>query len=288
MSRGNDWAQPSSSALGIRFGGIHLERAYLGGLTRIITPPLSESFFHGLSTCFRLGATDYDNAIISDQAALHFTIGHDAKQPETPTITSQINLLQQLLTTRKSLHSIYSLTASGALPVIVHTDNRDTIGSLIHLKRTTLNVTNLMIMGGSEAHLVAHGLASANIPIILGSWSCVPLFWESRQCLPGPPLTDQLGAQILMDAGVKVALSNWDDTNEQSRANLFLGGCMDCRARKRKPGARSRECESGGMLGLPKMPDMVLYEGTPFEFSASVALVFESGSVRRCWPGPDE
>ena len=56
LSRGNNLEHPFSSALGIRFGGIHLERAHRSGVTRIITPPLSEGFLHGLSTCFRAGA----------------------------------------------------------------------------------------------------------------------------------------------------------------------------------------------------------------------------------------
>ncbi|KAF2787592.1 composite domain of metallo-dependent hydrolase, partial [Melanomma pulvis-pyrius CBS 109.77] len=288
MSRGNNWAHPYSSALGIRFGGIHLERAHRGGITRIITPPLSEGFFHGLSTCFRSGATNIldDGTIVSDQVALHFTIGHDAKQPETPTITSQLNLLQHLLTTQKSLHPIYSQAASGFLPIIVHTHNRDTIGSLIRLKRTTLNATNLIIMGGSEAHLVAHDLASANIPIILAPWSCVPLFWESRQCLPGPPLTDHLGAEILIDAGVKVALSNWDDTNNHVR-NAIWEAAWIAGPRNESLALDLVSLNLEEMLGLPKMADLVVYEGNPFQFGASAALIFESGSIRSCWPGPD-
>ena len=325
-SRGNNWANPFSSVLGIRFGGIHNERAHGGGVTRLVTPPLSEGFFHGLSTCFRSGASDSEypvrdpscynpliatlpvldeDAIITDQAALHFTIGHEAKrthpatltpkhtiltiltEPETPTITSQIVLLEQLLTTQQSLHPVYSQAASGSLPVVVHATNRDTIGSLIHLKRTTLNATNLIILGGSEAHLVAHGLASAKIPVILAPWACEPLFWESRNCLPGPPLTDYLGAQVLIDAGVKVALANYEDRNNHVRNALWeaawvAGPANDSLALD----LVSLNLEE--MLGLPKMKDLVVYEGNPFQFGASPALIFESGSVKRCWPGPDE
>ncbi|KAJ4362254.1 hypothetical protein N0V83_010347 [Neocucurbitaria cava] len=221
-----------------------------------------------------LCATDIldDNAIVSDQAALHFSIGHDAKQ---------------LLTTQKAIHPIYGRASSGSVPVVVHTSNRDTIGSLIHLKRTTLNATNLIVMGGAEAHFVAHGLASADIPVILAPWSCEPLFWESRQCLPGPPLTDQLGAQVLMDAGVKVALSSWEDTNNHVRNAIWEAAWIAGPANE----SLALDLVSSNleeMLGLPKMTDFVVFEGSPFQFGASPALIFEGGSARRCWPGPDE
>ena len=217
----------------------------------------------------------------------HEAAAYKFAEPETPTIISQLDLLHQLLTTRKSLHPIYSQAASGSLPLVIHTNNRDTIASLIHLKQTSLSSTNLIILGGSEAHLVARELASSQIPIILAPWSCEPLFWESRQCLPGPPLTDHFGAHILLNAGVKVAVSNFDDTNNHVRNSIWEAAWIA------GPGNESlaldlvsRNIEE--MLGLPRMRDFVVYEGSPFEFGASPAVIFEGGRVRRCWPGPDE
>ena len=56
MSSGQDWSKPAYSRFGIHFGGIHLERAHRGGVTRVITPPLTTGFLHGVSAVFRPGA----------------------------------------------------------------------------------------------------------------------------------------------------------------------------------------------------------------------------------------
>lgn len=55
-SRGDIDDTPLESLLGVNFGGIHLQRAHNGGVTRIVTPPLTTGFLHGVSCRFRSGA----------------------------------------------------------------------------------------------------------------------------------------------------------------------------------------------------------------------------------------
>jgi len=49
----------------------------------------------------------------------------------TPSITSQISTLYDLLTTSKHIHSIYERAAKGKIPVVVHTNNKDVIAHMI-------------------------------------------------------------------------------------------------------------------------------------------------------------
>ncbi|KAI0111757.1 hypothetical protein F4814DRAFT_423498 [Daldinia grandis] len=286
-STGEEFERPLSSRFGIKFDGIHLERSHRSGVTRIVTPPLTNGFFHGISTLFRSGAKSVldDGAIIESNAALHFTIGHEAKSFRTPSITSQISKLRDLLTVDKHLHPIYDSAAKGDIAVVIHTNNKDVIAHMVALKKET--GAHIVIMGGSESHLLATELAETDVPVIVAPfWGCEPLFWDARNCLPGPPLTDRLGPQVLIDAGVKVGISNWDDTNNHIRNSIWEASWVA------GPGNQSlaldlvsRNIED--ILRLPHSRDFVVYEGDPFEFGARVAVIFEEGEVQRCYPDVD-
>ncbi|KAI1798834.1 hypothetical protein F4811DRAFT_153903 [Daldinia bambusicola] len=286
-STGDDYERPLSSRFGIKFDGIHVERAHRSGVTRIVTPPLTNGFFHGISTLFRSGAKSVldDGAIVEPSAALHFTIGHEAKSFRTPSITSQISRLRDLLTVNKHIHPIYESAANGEIAVVIHTNNKDVIAHMIALKKET--GAPIVIMGGSESHLLAAELAEAEVPVIVAPfWGCEPLFWDARNCLPGPPLTDRLGPQVLIDAGVKVGISNWDDTNNHIRNSIWEASWVA------GPGNRSLALDLVSkniedILRLPRSKDFVIYEGDPFEFGARVALIFEEGKVQRCYPDVD-
>ncbi|KAI2624219.1 composite domain of metallo-dependent hydrolase [Hypoxylon sp. NC1633] len=209
-STGEEYERPLSSRFGIKFDGIHLERAYRSGVTRIVTPPQTNGFFHGISTLFRSGAKSVldDGAIVEPSAALHFTIGHEAKSSRTQSVTSQISQLRDLLTVEKHIHPIYESAAAGDVAVVVHTNNKDVIAHMVALKKET------------GAHIVIMG--EAGVPVIAAPfWGCEPLYWDGRHCLPGPPLTDRLGPQLLIDAGVQVGISNWDDTNNHIRSSIW-------------------------------------------------------------------
>lgn len=208
--------------------------------------------------------------------------------PSTPSITSQISKLRDLLTTAKHIHPIYKRAAKAEIPVVVHTNNKDVIAHMVALKLET--GAHIVIMGGAEAHLLSTELAATRIPVIFAPfWGCEPLFWDGRNCLPGPPLKDQLGPHVLMEAGVQVAISNFDDTNNHIRNSIWEASWLA------GPGIHnhglaldlvSKNIED--ILLLPRARDFVVYEGSPFEFGASVAMIFEEGKIQRCYPDVDE
>lgn len=194
--------------------------------------------------------------------------------------------MRELLTVDKYINPVYQSAARGEIPVVVHTNNKDVIAHMVALKKET--GAHIVIMGGSEAHLVAAELAEAVVPVIVAPfWGCEPLFWDSRNCLPGPPLTDRLGPQVLIDAGVKVGISNWDDTNNHIRNSIWEASWVA------GPGNRSLALDLVSkniedILQLPRSRDFVVYEGDPFNFGAKVALIFEEGKVQSCYPDVDE
>ncbi|KAF4121422.1 Amidohydrolase family [Geosmithia morbida] len=276
-SSGEEYSRPLESRFGIKFDGVHVRRAYTGGITRIVTPPITTGFFHGISTRFRAGAESVldDGAISASGPALHFTIGHDGKSSK----------LHDLLTIEKHIHPAYQRAVDGDMPVVIHTNNKDVIAHMIALKRET--GAHIVIMGGGEAHLLASQLADAEIPVIVSPfWGCEPLFWDGRNCLPGPPLTDAFGPQVLLDAGVTVGISNWDDTNNHIRTSIWEAGWIA------GPGNHSLALDLVSknietILKLEPVDDFVVYEGNPFDFGARVAMSFEEGKVRACMPDVD-
>ncbi|KAM0811754.1 putative Amidohydrolase 3 domain-containing protein [Seiridium cardinale] len=280
---GEDVMNPKHAALGLSFGGAHLERASLAGITRIVTPPRSAGTLHGISATFRSSARSVldTGAIVEDETALHFTIGHEAKGM-FPSISSQVENLRFLLGEGNVSHKLYNRAARGALPVVIHTGNKDTISTIIRLKQQKPQL-RLVILGGAEASLVAKDLATASIPVIMAPWMCHPWSWDTSNCLPGPPLSDQNPLSALMEAGVQVAIGNWDVRDRYVRNAIWEASWVAGSGNPRLAvDLVSRNVED--ILSLPLSDHFVVYSANPFEFGASVALIFEEGAIRKCWP----
>jgi hypothetical protein len=188
----------------------------------------------------------------------------------------------ELLTTRKSTHPVYEKAAAGVLPVVVATDNKDVIAELIKIKRVT--GANIIVMGGAEAHVLAKELSEAKVPVILWPGICIPLTWDQRRCLVGPPLTDSGNANALLQAGVLLGLGNWDYRQRHVEDALWdAGRAIGVDKPRDALDMVSRNIDQ--MFGLDgSEKDIVIHEGNPFEFGSSVALVLEAGAIRRCWP----
>lgn len=191
-------------------------------------------------------------------------------------------MVSHLLTEGNATHASYMRAAQGGLPIVIHTGNKDVIASVIDLKRQYPQL-QLVIMGGAEASFLAEHLAEADIPVILAPWMCHPWSWDVRDCLPGPPLTEDTPASKLLDSGVKVALGNWDVRDRYVRNSLWEASWIaGPRNATLAVDLVSRNIQE--ILGLPETDHFVVYSGNPFEFGASVAVVFEQGEISLCWP----
>ena len=193
--------------------GIHLEgtgfhRARIGGVTKIVTPPLSQnSFIKGVSTAFR-STGNYsilDGGIVVDDLALHVVLGYMARSDATPSTSDQIGKLHKLVKDNKGKDSVYGKVADGNLPLIVHARNKYDIQQLIKLKREHKAV-KIIILGGHGAPAVAQELADADIPIIFTAQRGEEDLWEKQGTLPGPPLSKS-PTRLLVEAGVKFTIA---------------------------------------------------------------------------------
>jgi len=266
---------------GLVFDGKHLERAQAAGILNVITPPLSRGFLQGVSVAFKSGRKSVldQGAVIQEEVALHFAIGHDSRGGSTPTVSSQIALLRKILIASvNETDSIYGRAANGKIPLAITAQNKDVIAHLLKMKSALQEIApiNLVIVGGIESYLLAEELSRARVPVILIPWRCQPEEWEYRHCLPGPPLSEKTSFQILVEHGVEVALGAWDDGLVSTMyweaawaakgTGLTEKDVVELISTKVEEiaGIKWKDSADGGH---------VLFEGNPLDFGASVAAI---------------
>ena len=283
---------------GLRIAGKDLDRARLGGVTRAFVAPIISQeggiFLQGVSTAFKTSGeqTILDGAIVKDDVGVHFNIGQSGKTTSTPTISTAIGQLRDILS-QKDNDTIFSGVANGSLPLIAHVLNHHDMLHLIKMKRDFPSI-DLIFYGASEAPLVAEQIAEADIPVIFTSLYSMPDSWETKDVLVGPPLTVS-PVKVLHDAGVRFALAQ----HHFSDSEVHLLG-IDAGFARKTAGLTEQEAVDlvsrnvneilhlGDVSGSGRKMsgDYVIYEGNPLEWGASVVLTVdgETGKVVECWP----
>lgn len=267
---------------GLKFDGKHLERAQKAGILNLVTAPLSSGFLQGVSVAFKSGGKSVldPDAVIQEEVTLHFALGSHSNRGSTPSISSQIATLRDILiNSANDTDTVYGRAANGKIPIAIATHNKDAIAHLLKMKSEIADVApiKLVIIGGIESYLLAKELAAAKVPVILAPWRCQPESWESRHCLPGPPIAEKTSFQILVEHDVEVALAAWDDG---------LITTLYWEAGWAAKGTHLEEREVVGLIstGVEKILGIewddktagghVLFEGNPLDFGANIIAVF--------------
>ncbi|WQF90026.1 Putative metal-dependent hydrolase, composite domain superfamily [Colletotrichum destructivum] len=287
---------------GVHFGGRGFGRARVGGVTKAITAPIfGGGALQGVSVGLRTSenATVLGGGIWKDEVALHFAIGQEAKGDDTPTISSGVERLRQVLEEGQQASgktgSTYFRASRGSLPVIVYTVNEDDISQVVLLKREFPSV-NFVIFGGHGAPLVAKELSEAKIPVILTGNRGAPDKWEKRHTFAGPPLSPS-PAQVLIDAGVLVALAVRGDSKvhglaQEAQWAAKFAGLTENQAIKlvstnfdRILGLKQSGPEGKTSVGKKYAGDFVVWDGNPLRGEGSVVVSFQDdGKIGDCWP----
>ncbi|KAF4626832.1 hypothetical protein G7Y89_g11326 [Cudoniella acicularis] len=216
---------------GIHLDGRAFDRARIGGITKGVSVPISGGgFVGGVSVEFRVSGKRgiLEGGIVREDVGVHFGVGQGVKGDALPTVSSGIAKLRQILSENGGKDNIYGKAANGSIPLVVHADNEYDIAQLIKIKESYPEI-NLVVYGGSGAHLVATHLSHAKIPIILTSNRGAPDTFEKINALPGPPLSHS-PASILSKAGVKFGLAIDGDSHihdlplEAGWAAKYAGG----------------------------------------------------------------
>jgi hypothetical protein len=206
---------------GLSFQGRSALIAYRQGVTTAITAPSSYGFISGLSTAWSTGSEHKlaEGAVVQSVAALHVSLDMGS---ERPSVSTQIAVLRRLLLGegKGDLGKAFKDAAEGKITLVIKAYSADIISSVVLLKREVEKETGkkmkLTILGGAEAHIIAHELGRAHIGVLLVPFRQFPADWQSRRILPGPPLTERSALQELLYHNVTVGLGvveDWDARN---------------------------------------------------------------------------
>ncbi|KAI8162298.1 hypothetical protein K4K49_000887 [Colletotrichum sp. SAR 10_70] len=292
---GNDPENLDFAKYGVQLEGKAFARARLGGVTRAISPPVSEAgFVNGVSVGIltRRGRTLLDGGIFKSEVALHVTLDDGAKA-SVGTISNAVKKLRKILVDGQGKHNetTFGEVAHGKLPLIIKANNHWDIQQIISIKKDFPDV-NIVIQGGAEAPLVALELAKSQIPLILTQTRPAPDEFRHRDAVVGPPLTPSV-ARLLSEAGVYFAIAVVSDIMPADYRLHDLALEASWAAKYANLGAKEtvRLVSSNveDILGLERSKDIVIWEGSPLQFGGTVALSFEEGKdgeieVAACWP----
>ncbi|KAI1260268.1 amidohydrolase [Xylariaceae sp. FL1019] len=271
---------------------IHYAHKY--GVTRAISAPS----YLGTSAGFRTGAkhTLEKGAVFVDDAALHYTLDLSVKNDKT-SISSAVGLLR-----KKLLDAIHAETpkdvlseaaflrkaVEGSLPIAIKVQSADTIASLLQVKKTVDKAIasansgsgiKLVIIGGAESFMLADELAAATVGVVLSPLLSYRTSWDERRALTGAPLTNGTAIDILVEAGVTVAIGLEEDWLVRDMG--LLAGI----AYKNSEGKIGEEqaldfvgSNVFKMLGLEseasgEFDEFVVFEGNPMEIGSHVRAV---------------
>ncbi|KAF9055504.1 hypothetical protein BDZ89DRAFT_1088087 [Hymenopellis radicata] len=264
--------------------------AYRSGVTSVVsfwTKPLMVAgegpVISGLSAAFRPGslhAMKY-GAILQDVVALHVTIAKPRRAGGV-SVSEQIAGLRRLLygweSTETETGTWFKKASEGVVPFVIDVHSADTMATLLILKAQVEDKIGsrmrMVFSGATEAHLLAQEIAQAGVGVILNPVRPIPLTWDERRILPGPPLSNETGLAVLLKHGVLVGIG----AREPQMARSVRFDLASIMVRESMEWADAYSLASKNLetlLGLRVMnEDLVVYSGGhAFELSSKAVAV---------------
>ncbi len=294
---------------GLALGTKKLHVSHRYGVTRAISAPkfAGGATHHGTSVGFLTGAATAlaPGAILTRDAALHYTLDLSAKRASdgTPSLSAAVGALRDKLlgaVTSGSLSSKevsgknkYSETmflqkvVTGKMPLAITVHSADTIAAVLRVKadveeaitESTGHSTKLqlVVIGGSEAHLLAGELAAASVGVVLSPMLSYATSWDQRRALTGAPLTNGTTIDALIDAGVITAVGLEEDWVVRDLG--LLAGIAYKNSQGRLGEKDVVDLVSGNVykiLGLEELErgeHFVIHEGSPLEIDSRIKAI---------------
>ncbi|KXH33086.1 amidohydrolase [Colletotrichum simmondsii] len=309
---GADGGKFSRGVDGLALDTDKLQVAHRYGVTRAISAPKFTALgtHHGTSTGFLTGAgTTLDRgAVFAHDAAVHYTLDLSAKSgvDGISSISAGVGELR-----RKLLKAVSSLAANDAIPVedryaesaflrqvvkgqmalVVTVHSADTIAALLDVKSNVEEALSelvlspktlrLAVYGGAEAHLVADALSAAKVGVVLAPMQSFAVSWDQRRALTGAPLTNGTSVDVLVQAGVDVAIGLEEDWIVRDLG--LLAGTAYRNSEGRLDEKTALDLVGRNVYRILGLEDeredehFVIHEGSPLEIESRVRAVGDRG-----------
>ncbi|KAG9647085.1 amidohydrolase, partial [Aureobasidium melanogenum] len=292
---------------GLLLDGKNLFAAYRHGVTKAISAPMADNYagisLRGVSAGFLTGAKTpmSKGAVFAEEAAVHYDFTLNARNDANPSISSLVaDLRHKLLEAVKNNETItdsFAEAASlkkvveGKSALVLSVHSADAISALLRLKSTvefaSKKSLRLVVLGAAESHLVAEELAAAKVAVVLAPLLPWAQSWDQRRSLMGAPLHNGTAIDVLLDAGVRVAIGV-DEIWETRDLGLTAGIALK-NSEGRLTEQQALDLVSTNFydfLGL-EMPDaeseFVVYEGSPLEIGGRVVAIADGSGKTEVW-----
>ncbi|KAF8914186.1 carbohydrate esterase family 9 protein [Gymnopilus junonius] len=243
----------------------------------------------GLSASFRTGSLHamQRGAIVQDIAALHVSLGKSYPTLKGISVSTQIAGLRRLLygweSTDKETGAWFRKAAEGVIPLVIEVESLDIMANLLILKMDVEDRIGsrmrMVFSGATESHLLAQEIADAGVGVILNPTRPIPLAWDQRRILPGPPLTNDTTLVTLLEHDVIVGIGvrnawearntrfdvQWAVLESNGRITEYQAYALVTRDLEKLLGVRGIDEDSG---------ELAVYEGgSMFNSSSKVAAI---------------
>jgi imidazolonepropionase-like amidohydrolase len=292
---------------GLLLDGKNLFAAYRHGVTKAISAPISHGgsgiSLRGISAGFLTGAKTplSKGAVFAEEAAVHYDFTLKAKDETNPSISSMVaNLRHSLLeavNNNETITDTFSEAAylkkvvEGKSALVLSVHSADTVSALLRLKSTVETASKtplrLVVLGAAESYLVAQELASADVAVVLAPLLPWAQSWDQRRSLMGAPLHNGTAIDVLLDAGVRVAIGV--DEIWETRDLGLTAGIAYKNSEGRLTEQQALDLVSTNFyefLGL-EMPEVgsefVVYEGSPLEIGGRVVAIADGSGKTELW-----
>lgn len=313
---GHSTSQFSRGVDGLHFGTKKLRYAHRYGVTRAISAPAftGAGTHFGTSAGFRTWGYDHvleDGAVFAEDVAVHYTLQEGAaKSGGSGTVSGAVGVLRRKLlkaageeaastnetTDAFSEEAYLRKVVRGEVPLAITVHSADGIASALKVKKQVEEAgkskLTLVIIGGAESHLAAEELAAAKVGVVLSPLQSYRTSWDQRRALTGAPLTNGTAVDVLVRAGVVVAIGLEEDWVVRDMG--LLAGIAHRNGEGRLSEREAWELVSGNvykMLGLSdkdekevkdesKVADeFLVFEGSPLEIGGKIRAVGGRGRV---------
>ncbi|MDP7592636.1 MAG: amidohydrolase family protein [Litorilituus sp.] len=258
-----------------------------GGITsNIVTPAGGDGLFAGQSFAANLSG-DFDSVISKQNAVLIYlgAISSGSRAQALQALDHKLADLQEKLTTetdkkekkvkplKRNEQELKSLLA-GQKPLLAYADRATDLLALLKLKEKYS--IDLVLVGASDAVLIADKIATAKVPVITSAIDNLPSSFDS---LHG----DLSNVAKLVKAGVKVILAPKGDSHNLNQLRFDAGiavanglATTDAFSTLTANVADVFKLNSG-RIAIGKNADLVLWSGDPFELSTKVDKMWIGG-----------
>ncbi|KAG9628372.1 amidohydrolase, partial [Aureobasidium melanogenum] len=292
---------------GLLLDGKNLFAAYRHGVTKAISAPMADNYagisLRGVSAGFLTGAKTpmSKGAVFAEEAAVHYDFTLNARNEANPSISSLVaDLRRKLLEAvhnNETIADSFSEAASlkkvveGKSALVLSVHSADAISALLKLKANveTASKTSLrlVVLGAAESHLVAKELVAAKVAVVLAPLLPWAQSWDQRRSLMGAPLHNGTAIDVLLDAGVRVAIGVdeiWETRDLGLTAGIALKNSEGRLTEQQALDLVSTNFYDFLGLGMPDAEsEFVVYEGSPLEIGGRVVAIADGSGKTEVW-----